>query len=288
MKTLARIASLGAAAALMAGLAACSPSAPAETAAPDPSETAATGLEPITVAVGILAREEPEIQFLKEQLAPLGVTLEYQVINDNVVINRATYEGDLDANYFQNPVYLKAQNEANGWDLKTYGDWIQTSAVVFVSSKYPDGKLPDGAKIGIADDAANQARELQLLADNGEIELRDGVELPGLLDITSNPKNYEFVPVNPRSRAAAFPDFDAMTSPSITVYQMQDPSIEIIYEETPEVYENYGGVLWVVPGDTGTLPWLDAAIEIQTSDAYKQFLEDYYHGIKKANRNYQG
>ena len=278
MKTRLRVATVAVAVtALAASLAACS----SGQSAPAASESASAA-EEVTVKVGILAREEPEIRFLAENLADEGVTLEYQIFDDNIALNRATFDGSLDANYFQNETYLEAQNQSTGQDLESYGPWLQTQAVQFVSSKYDSAKdLPDGAVVGIANDQANRARELQLLAANGLIELAKGVDSPSTLDITSNPKNIQWVEVDPRSRAGAFPDLDAMTAPSITVYLMNDPSINVLYEETPEVYEEYGGVVWVVPSDAGDLSWLDKAIAFMESAAYKDWIADYYSGIKK-------
>lgn len=73
-------------------------------------------------------------------------------------------------------------------------------------------ELPQGAKIGIANDSANRARELQLLADNGLIQLREGIDLPTVLDVVENSKKLEFVEIDPRSRVGAFADLDAMTA----------------------------------------------------------------------------
>ncbi len=245
-------------------------------------EAGGTAAETTTVKVGILAREQPEFAFLAEELAKEGITLEYQVFDDNIAMNRATYDGSLDANFFQNANYLRAQNESTGQDLETYGDWLQTQAVQFVSSKYDDpDDLPDGAKVGIANDQANRARELQLLAANGVIELDESIDSPTTLDITKNPKNIQWIEVDPRSRAGAFPDLDAMTAPSITVYLMNDDSINTLYEETPEVYSEYGGVVWVVPSDAEDLAWLDTTIAFMESDVYKDWIQEYYGGIKK-------
>lgn len=259
--------------ALAASLTACAASDAAST---DPAS------ETVSVKVGILAREEPEMAFVAEEMAAEGIDIEYQIFDDNIAMNRATYDGSLDANYFQNANYLASQNESTGQDLEAYGPWLQTQAVQFVSSKYESADdLPSGAKVGIANDQANRARELQLLAANGLIELDESVDSPSTLDITSNPKNIEWIEVDPRSRAGAFPDLDAMTSPSITVYLMGDPTINTLYEETPEVYGPYGGVVWVVPSDAADLAWLDTTIAFMESDTYTEWLADYYSGLKK-------
>lgn len=234
------------------------------------------------VTVGILSREEPEMKFVADELAKQGYTMNIKVIGDNIAMNNATADGSLDANFFQNQKYLDAQEKQTNLGLKSYGPWLETTATVLVSSKFPTlDKLRNGARVGISEDAANTARGLQLLEANGVITLKPGAELPGLNSIESNPKNIEFVATNPRSLAGMFPDLDAMLATSISVYLMNDPSIKTLAEEKPEVYTNYGGVLWVVKGDAGKLPWLDAAIKIMSSDEWKTWLDDHYKGLKK-------
>ncbi|GAA2219044.1 MetQ/NlpA family ABC transporter substrate-binding protein [Micromonospora olivasterospora] len=246
------------------------------------SSGSASGGDGKTVRIGVLAREEPDLNFVAEHLAQQGYTMKVQVFDDNIAMNRATEDGSIDANFFQNANYLKSYKDSNGSSLVTYGPWLQTTAVQFVSSKYDSADaLPNGARIGIANDSANRARELQLLAANGLIELAKGVEAPTILDVTSNPKNLRWVEVNPRSKAAAFPDLDAMTAPSITVYLMKDPSIKALYEETPEVYRTYGGTLWVVKEGYKNTAWLDAATSFMQSADYKTWIANTYKGLKK-------
>ncbi|WP_025719931.1 MetQ/NlpA family ABC transporter substrate-binding protein [Paenibacillus polymyxa] len=234
------------------------------------------------IVIGLLAREEPDIQFVAEKLKSEGYDIETRVFNDNIALNTATEDGSLDANYFQNKPYLNSFNESKKTHLAAYGPEIFTTPVLFVSKKYKSiDELPKGAKVGIANDSANRARELQLLEANGIIKLKEGVDLPTLLDIEENPKNLNFVETDPRNRVGIFPDLDAMTAPSITVYQMNDPEVVTLLEETKEVYSNYGGVLFVVKEGYQNKEWLDKAIAFMTSQEYGDWLLKTYHGVKK-------
>ncbi|MNC06480.1 D-methionine-binding lipoprotein MetQ precursor [compost metagenome] len=239
------------------------------------------------IVIGVIAREQPDIEYIAEKLKPEGYDIEVKVFNDNIALNNATAEGEIEANYFQNEKYMNSFNQSNGTQLVAYGPNIYTTPVVFVSKKYKTiDSLPEGAKVGIANDSANRARELQLLADNGLIKLRNGVELPTLLDITENKKKLSFVEIDPRSRVGAFADLDAMTAPSITVSQMNDPEVTIdkaLLQETPEVYKKYGGIVLAIKkgAEAANKEWLDKAVEILSSKEYSDWLLKTYNGVKK-------
>jgi len=235
------------------------------------------------VTVGLLSREQPDLQYVVDGLAKQGITMHLKVMSDNIAINRATADGSLDANFFQNQRYLDAQEKGNPLGLKSYGPWLETTATLLVSSKFDSiANVASGAKLGLSNDAANMARCLRLAAANGLITLNDDPN-PTILSVKNNPKNIQFVPADPRSVASMFPDLGVMCAISTTVYLMNDPTIKTIAEEPPEIYGPYGGVLWVVKGDAGTLPWLDATIKIMQSDGWKSFIKDHFRGLKKTS-----
>lgn len=270
-----RIVGVIAAAALAAGLASCA-SSPADTS--DPSGAPSNE----TVKVGILSREEPEMRKVAEHLATKGYTMELEVLSDNIALNRSVADGSLDANWFQHQRYLDSQVKETGVAIKSHGPWLMTTATIFVSSKYDSfDVMPDGVKIGLSEDAANLARSLQLLEDNGYIELNDA-DIPTLFDITSNPKNIEFIPSNPRSLTGMFPDLDGMIATSISVYLMDDPSINTLAAESAQVAGDYGGLVWTVAADSEPekMDWLNEAIEYMQSEEWRSWLQDHYGGLK--------
>jgi len=233
------------------------------------------------ITVGLLSREEPEMQLLADEMAKKGYTMHLKVMSDNIAMNRATADGSLDGNFFQNQKYLDAQEAANPVGLKSYGPWLETTATLLVSSKFDSiADVANGAKLGLSNDAANMARCLRLAAANDLITLNDDPN-PSILSVKDNPKNIEFIAADPRSVSSMYPDLDVMCAISTTVFLMNDPSIKTIAEEPASVYEPYGGVLWVVKNDAGKLPWLDAAIEIMQSDNWKAFVKDHFNDLKK-------
>lgn len=263
-----------AAAATLALLVGCS--------APAPAEKPAKTKEAISVSVGVLSRDEPDMNRVAQHLKDEGITMSVKVFDDNIAMNRATEDGSLNANYFQSASYLKSFNESNTGKLEMYGPWLHTHAVLLVSSKFDSVKaFPNGAKIGIANDTFNRSRELRLIETTGLIKLREGVDQPSVLDVVSNPKNVEFIEVDPRSRVGAFPDLDAMTAPGVTVFQMNDPSVKTLTEETPAVYKEFGGVYWVTADPAANKKWLDAAIEYMSTTEHKEWLKEEYRGLKK-------
>ncbi len=238
---------------------------------------------PITIAC--LAREEPDVRFVADKLKD-KYTIEAKVFGDNNAINEATLDGSVQVNYFQNVPYLKSWNESKGTDLVTYGDTVFYTIDILVSKKYKTlDELPEGAKILVANDNANRARELQLLESAELLKLSEGVDLPTTFDIVENPKNLEIVEVDPRSRVGALPDADAMVAPSITVYQMNDPDLSVetaLAKEEPSVYEATGGTLLVVTPDTESADpqWLQDIDDAFHTDEFAEFLKDTYKGAK--------
>ena len=163
-----------------------------------------------TLVVGASPTPHGDIlRFVDENLAPeANLDLEIKEFADYSLPNRALSDGDLDANYFQHLPFLKAEEKNKGYKLHAYEPGIHLEPLALYSKKYDDiSQIPAGSKIGINNDPSNQGRALKLLADNGLIELGDVDPLTATVhDITSNPKNLEFIEADAASLARTLED----------------------------------------------------------------------------------
>lgn len=150
-----------------------------------------------TVTLRVAASPTPHAQILaqvKDVLAKEGINLVVTEYGDYVVPNTAVEEGDEDVNYFQHQPYLDQFNKENGTHL------VSVAAIHYEPFGIYPGKtksldaLADGAKVGVPNDATNEARALQLLQAQGLIKLKDGAGLNATPnDILENPKHLQFM-----------------------------------------------------------------------------------------------
>ena len=84
------------------------------------------------IKIACIAREEPEITWVGEQLAG-KYSIKAQVFSDNASVNESVRDGSCAGNYFQNAAYLDNWNKAKGADLVVYGDGIFDMPYVIMS-----------------------------------------------------------------------------------------------------------------------------------------------------------
>lgn len=163
-------------------LAGCGNTAPKEEPAPGKAEI-------VKLVVGATAQPHAEIL---EQVVPLlaqeGVDLEVKVFTDYVQLNPALQEGTIDANFFQHVPYLEDYNDNNGTDL-VWTVKVHTEPMGVYSKKITDiNDLPDGAIVGIPNDATNGGRALAVLEKAEIIKLKEGAGVTATdADIVENP-----------------------------------------------------------------------------------------------------
>jgi D-methionine transport system substrate-binding protein len=163
----------------------------------------------------VAATEVPHVdilQFVKDNLAEeAGINFEIKPFSDYPLGNRWLAEGEVDANYFQHRPYFDAQVEEFGYDIAALSD-VHVEPYAAFSEKYDDLKdLPDGAKISVTNDASNQERALNLLAQEGLVELPKDGELSVLAiegDKNYNPRGFDFIEADPAAQARALADVD--------------------------------------------------------------------------------
>ena len=163
----------------------------------------------------VAATEVPHVdvlQFVKDNLAEeAGISFEIKPFSDYPLGNRWLAEGEVDANYFQHRPYFDAQVEEFGYDIAALSD-VHVEPYAAFSEKYDDLKdLPDGAKISVTNDASNQERALNLLAQEGLVELPKDGELSVLAiegDKKYNPRGFDFIEADPAAQARALADVD--------------------------------------------------------------------------------
>lgn len=264
-------------------------SAPAENTDPVPDNAPDTvAQEPVTIKIGCLAREEPDVLWAGEQIRDQGYIVETVVISDMTAMNMAVEDGDIDANYAQNLKYMNTFNENNGTHLVGYKPELPLHVMpdILISRKYSTPEeLPDGASIVVAAEGSNRERELKVLEAAGLIKLADEFEgeFATAFDVVENPKNIQFVDCDTRSRVALFEDCDAMVCPTITVFQLEDPTLTVdmaMYKETLEAARQYSGILYVVTEENKDAPWLSLLVEAQCTQEWADWLMETYDGSK--------
>ncbi|HRL20369.1 MAG TPA: MetQ/NlpA family ABC transporter substrate-binding protein [Alcaligenes sp.] len=125
-----------------------------------------------------------------------GINVEVIEFTDWTTPNVAVDSGDIDINYFQHQPFLNNAIEKNGYKLASAGTGILANVGVYSLKHQSVDQVPQGGKVGIANDPVNQGRGLLLLQKAGLIKLKPEVGYLGNLDdIVENPKKLSFVEV---------------------------------------------------------------------------------------------
>ncbi|WP_371152902.1 MetQ/NlpA family ABC transporter substrate-binding protein [Buchananella felis] len=234
--------------------------------------TVEDGVATITIGVSPVPHAQV-LQFVQEHLAA-GANLNLDVVefSDYQLPNSTLESGDLAANYFQTPNFLKQQEADKGYDFTEFLPGVHIEPLGFYSDKYKSvEELPNGARIALNNDPANTARALKLLAENKLIELAD-VELPSDLDVTANPKNFEFVLVDGAQTARALADVDAaVINGNYAIEAGKVPSKDALLLEAG-TGSPYANLLVVRTADKDNAALLKLQ-ELLTSPEVKEFIE---------------
>lgn len=251
-----------------------------ETAATDSAATQT--FDNVTIVVGATPTPHQEIlESIQSDLAAQGITLEIVTFTDYQLPNAALNDGSLDANYFQHQPFLDKYNEENKTDLVSIGAIHYEPMGLYPGKTKTIDELQEKAVIVVPNDPSNEARALQLLADNGIIELKEGVGINATVrDITNNPKNIEFKEIEAAQVAMSLQDVDmAVINSNFALAAGLNPSSDPIASEKAdsEAAKSYANVIAVRAADAER-PELKALVAALKSDKTKQFIIEKYQG----------
>ena len=233
--------------------------------------------------IKVAASPTPHAEILnsvKDQLAEEGWTLEVIEFDDYVQPNVATTDGDVDANYFQHVPYLDQYNEENGTDLVPVANMHYEKMAVYAGTKDSLDAIEAGDKIGVPNDATNEARALKVLEEQGLIKLKEGSsETATVTDIEEYPKGeIEIVELEAASIPASLPDlaFGVINANYDIQADIMDKVVAV--EGTDEAQEDtYVNIIVVNAGNENSEK-IQALVNALHSDATKAFIEETFNG----------
>lgn len=242
-----------------------------------PAEEAG-GAENQTIVIGVSpAPHEGIVEQVKEDLAAEGITLEIKTFDDYVIPNKALDAGEIDANFFQHEPYLIDFMEKNNLDLKVVGK-VHVEPIALYSAKYESlEEIPEGASIMLPNDVTNGARGLLLLEKQGLIKLDDPTNINVTeVNVTENPKNFQFIPMEAAAIARTYQDADAaFINSNFAIEAGLNPVNDgLLIEDQDSPYAN---IVVVRAGEEGEAKF-QKLMEALNSDKIKQYIEEEYKG----------
>ncbi|MCY8436316.1 methionine ABC transporter substrate-binding lipoprotein MetQ [Bacillus haynesii] len=236
------------------------------------------------ITVGATPTPHAEIlEEAKSLLKEKGYELKIKNFTDYKLINKALATKDLDANYFQHVPYLEQEMKENkDYDLVNVGA-VHLEPFGIYSKKYKSLKdLPDGAKIIMSNNAAEQGRMLAMLENAGLIKLKSGIEKVDatVKDITENKKNLKIKnDVAPEMTAKAYEANEAdavFINVNYAIQNKLNPKTDSIELESPK--DNpYANIIAVRKGDEDS-DKVKALMDVLHSDDIKKFIDKKYQG----------
>lgn len=232
------------------------------------------------------ATPTPHAEILEEAkplLKEKGYELKIKNFTDYKLINKALATKDLDANYFQHVPYLEQEMKENkDYDLVNVGA-VHLEPFGIYSKKYKSLKdLPDGAKIIMSNNAAEQGRMLTMLENAGLIKLKSGIEKVDatVKDITENKKNLKIKnDVAPEMTAKAYEANEAdavFINVNYAIQNKLNPKTDSMELESPK--DNpYANIIAVRKGDEDS-DKVKALMDVLRSDDIKKFIDKKYEG----------
>ncbi len=206
--------------------------------------------KPNVLKVGIVAGPEADLMAVaKDVVKKSGLTIEIVTFEEYILPNTALADGLIDANAFQSEHFFESMLKATGYDLARAGYTFIYPMGVY-STHYSEIKaLPQGARIALPNDASNEARALQVLAQAGLIKLNNkpsGSDYTEL-DIIENHLGIHIIPIDAAQLPRMLGDVDAaVINTNFALPAGLLPSRDAIFVE--EVNPTYANIIAVKKG----------------------------------------
>ncbi|MFB7378815.1 MetQ/NlpA family ABC transporter substrate-binding protein [Kitasatospora purpeofusca] len=219
------------------------------------------------------------LKYVKDNLADkAGLKLNVKEVTDYVTPNTAVQDGSADANYFQHVPYLEDFNKKRGTDIVSVEAVHLEPLGVYSKKVKAIADLPDGATIGLPNDATNEGRALKLLADNKLITLKDGAGTGATpADVTGNPKNFKWKELEAAQLPRSIADLDAaVINGNYALDSGLKPATDAIVLEKAEG-NPYANILAVKKGKEND-PRVKKLAELLHSPEVKKYIDDTFQG----------
>jgi D-methionine transport system substrate-binding protein len=178
---------------------------------------------------------------IKPLLEKKGYSVEVVEFSDYIQPNIALGNGDIDANLFQHKIYM--ENFAKEHDIELSELIIVPTAPMGIySSKFDSlDAITDGSSISLPNDPVNLARALGVLEDAGLVTLNADVNplTVSEKDVTENPKNLEFQPIEAGQLPRSVDSVDLAAVPgNFALAAKMDLLDALVLEDMPDDYRN--------------------------------------------------
>ncbi|MFB5677205.1 MetQ/NlpA family ABC transporter substrate-binding protein [Paenibacillus terreus] len=247
------------------------------------SGNSASGSEPAKKDIKIGATVGPYSDMVTKAIKPImekeGYNVEVVEFNDYVQPNKSLANGSIDANLFQHILYLEQFKKDNKLELSALIS-VPTAPVGIYSNKFKSiDEIPDGSTVTVASDPTNLGRALLLLKAAGLIDV--GNLDPATVsekDITSNPKNLKFKPVEAAQLPRTLDSVDVAVVPgNYALSASMDLNSALQLENVPENYRNQV-VVSTANENADFAKALKAAVE---SPEFEKAIDSDFQGFSK-------
>ena len=217
------------------------------------------------------------LEFVKDDLADMGVELEVVEFTDYVTPNLALSDGSIDANYFQHVPYLDQFSADRGLDLVPVTK-VHIEPIGLYSDKYESiEEMPEGSTIAVPNDPSNEGRSLILLHNKGVITLEDPSNLNATpIDIVENPKDLSFEELEAAQLPRVLPDVaGAVINTNYALEADLNPVDDALLLESSD--SPYVNVVVVRAGDEDNEK-IQKLIEVLNTTKVREFILEEYEG----------
>ena len=241
----------------------------------------ATKTDEKTIRIGASPSPHAEIlQQVKAEVEAKGYKLEIVEYNDYVIPNTAVQSGELDANFFQHKPYLDNFNKENKTDIVSVAN-IHFEPLGIYSSKVTSlDDIQAGSKIGVPNDASNEARALLLLEAKGFITLKKGAGINATIqDIETNVLGLEIIEMEAAQLPRALDDLAAAVINGNYAISggLKVTDALAVEDSTSVAAETYANIIAVKEGNENSEK-IKVLIDALKSEAVKKYIEENYGG----------
>lgn len=224
------------------------------------------------------------IEVLRQGIKPLlekrGYTVKLVEFNDYVQPNIALAQGALDANFFQHITYLNRFREDRGLDIVDVVQGPMAPFGIYSKKRRSLAEVKPGDRITLANDPANLAHGLALLAEQKLLTLKPGADPIRVTekDIASNPLQLKLQPIEAAQIPRTLDDAEyAIVNGNFAISSGLKLSDALLLEKTPDHYM----LVLAVKGKDKAQPWTRVLAEAFRAPEFKAVLEQKFPGYAR-------